>query len=64
MLVRLLYLVTPMRNWGNGCVNDHVIPFSLEHELQESHKQNLIALIICFTFRSKMISWLLLSHHA
>lgn len=67
MLVRLLYSVTLMRNWGDGFVNDHVIPFSLEHELQESHKQNLIVLI-CFALLfvlldrppAKMISWLLL----
>jgi hypothetical protein len=52
MLVRLLCSVTLMKNWSDGLMNDPVIPFSVRHKLQESHKQHLIGLIICFIFHS------------
>jgi hypothetical protein len=39
-----------MRNWGDGFMNDHVITFSVGHELQESLERNLFVLIICFIF--------------
>ena len=52
MLVRLLCSVALVRNWGDGFVNDHVIPFPIEHELRESHNEDSIALIICRIFHS------------